>query len=71
MPSGRAVMMALVFTAPGELEMRDVPEPEQADGEVLVHVRAAGICGSELHGARHPGFRVPPPDHGTRVRRHQ
>jgi threonine dehydrogenase-like Zn-dependent dehydrogenase len=60
MPSGRAVMMALVFTAPGELEMRDVPEPEPADGEVLVHVRAAAICGSELHGARHPGFRVPP-----------
>ena len=60
MPAGRAVMMALVFTAPGELEMRDVPDPEPADGEVLVHVRAAGICGSELHGARHPGFRVPP-----------
>ena len=60
MPTGRAVMMALVFTAPGELEMRDVPEPERADGEILVHVRAAGICGSELHGARHPGFRVPP-----------
>jgi threonine dehydrogenase-like Zn-dependent dehydrogenase len=53
-------MMALVFTGPGELEMQDVPEPEPADGEVLVHVRRAGICGSELHGARHPGFRVPP-----------
>ena len=53
-------MKALVFTGPGALEMHDVPEPELADGDVLVHVRAGGICGSELHGARHPGFRKPP-----------
>jgi threonine dehydrogenase-like Zn-dependent dehydrogenase len=51
---------ALVFTGPGLLELHDVPEPEVSDGEVLVHVRAVGICGSELHGARHPGFRKPP-----------
>jgi 2-desacetyl-2-hydroxyethyl bacteriochlorophyllide A dehydrogenase len=51
---------ALVFTGPGRMEMQDVPEPEVADGDVLVHVRAVGICGSELHGARHPGFRKPP-----------
>jgi len=51
---------ALVFTGPGTLELLDVAEPEVADGEVLVQVRAAGICGSELHGARRPGFRKPP-----------
>jgi len=51
---------ALVFTAPGTVELLDVPEPDPAPGEVLVQVRAAGICGSELHGARHPGFRKPP-----------
>jgi threonine dehydrogenase-like Zn-dependent dehydrogenase len=51
---------ALVFTGPGALELHDVPEPELADGDVLVHVRTVGICGSELHGARHPGFRKPP-----------
>jgi threonine dehydrogenase-like Zn-dependent dehydrogenase len=51
---------ALVFTAPGTVELLDVPEPEPSPGEVLVQVRAAGICGSELHGARHPGFRKPP-----------
>ena len=51
---------ALVFTAPGQVELLDVPEPDPAPGEVLVEVRAAGICGSELHGARHPGFRQPP-----------
>jgi len=53
-------MRALVFTAPGTVEMLDVPEPDPGPGEVLVQVRAAGICGSELHGARHPGFRQPP-----------
>ena len=53
-------MKALVFTAPGRVELLDVPEPEAAPGEVLVEVRAAGICGSELHGARRPGFRKPP-----------
>jgi threonine dehydrogenase-like Zn-dependent dehydrogenase len=51
---------ALVFTAPGTMELLDVPEPDPAPGEVLVQVRAAGICGSELHGARRPGFRKPP-----------
>jgi threonine dehydrogenase-like Zn-dependent dehydrogenase len=51
---------ALVFTAPGQVKLLDVPEPDPAPGEALVEVRAAGICGSELHGARHPGFRQPP-----------
>ncbi len=53
-------MKALVFTGPSILEMQDVPEPQVAPDEALVHVRSAGICGSELHGARTPGFRVPP-----------
>ena len=53
-------MKALVFTAPGTVELLDVPEPDPAPGDVLVQVRAAGICGSELHGARRPGFRKPP-----------
>ena len=53
-------MRALVFTGPGAVELRDVPEPQLAEGDVLIHVRSAGICGSELHGVRRPGFRVPP-----------
>jgi threonine dehydrogenase-like Zn-dependent dehydrogenase len=53
-------LRALVFTAPGAVELLDVPEPELAPDEHLVHVRSAGICGSELHGVRDPGFRVPP-----------
>src|SRR5215467_1633223 len=55
-----APVKALVFTAPGRVELLDVPEPDPAPGEAVVQVRAAGICGSELHGARRPGFRTPP-----------
>jgi threonine dehydrogenase-like Zn-dependent dehydrogenase len=54
-------MRAMVYTAPLELEMQDVPEPAPAAGEVVVEVRAAGICGSELEGFRSRSpFRVPP-----------
>lgn len=38
----------------GELLVRDdVPEPEPQVGQVLVDVLACGICGSDLHFARH------------------
>jgi threonine dehydrogenase-like Zn-dependent dehydrogenase len=50
----------MVFTAPGIVEIQDVPDATAGDGEVIVHVDRAGICGSELHGIRTPGFRVPP-----------
>ncbi|MEV6154079.1 alcohol dehydrogenase catalytic domain-containing protein [Nonomuraea sp. NPDC052129] len=53
-------MKALVFTGPSVVELREVPEPVVGADEVLVHVAASGICGSELHGVRTPGFRVPP-----------
>jgi len=43
-------MKALVFTAVGKVEMRDLPEPTPATGEVLVRVAATGICGSDVHG---------------------
>jgi L-iditol 2-dehydrogenase len=33
----------------GEVEVRDVAEPEVAAGRVLIEVKAAGVCGSDLH----------------------
>lgn len=33
----------------GELEVRDLPEPGPVPGRVLVEVRAAGVCGSDVH----------------------
>src|SRR5665213_4356045 len=53
-------MKALVFTGPGVVEVRDVDDARAQQGEVIVHVDRAGICGSELHGIATPGFRVPP-----------
>ena len=44
-------MQALVkFAAgPGNMELRDVPIPQPGQGEVQIAVRAASICGSDLH----------------------
>ncbi len=51
-------MLALVKTAagPGNLELRDVAVPQIAPDEVLLRVRACGICGSDLkiQDDRHP-----------------
>jgi len=43
-------MKALLLTAPSQLEWVDFPRPEPVAGEVLVRVRACGICGSDIHG---------------------
>ncbi|HST40618.1 MAG TPA: alcohol dehydrogenase catalytic domain-containing protein [Conexibacter sp.] len=55
-------MRAIVYTAPLTLEHRaEQPEPVAGPGEVVVEVRAVGICGSELEGFRSQSpFRVPP-----------
>jgi threonine dehydrogenase-like Zn-dependent dehydrogenase len=53
-------MRALVYTSPGEVQLRDEPSPRARPDEELLTVLASGICGSELHGFRTPGMRVPP-----------
>lgn len=42
-------MRAAVLNEPGDLEVREVPVPEPGAGEVLVRVRACGVCGSDIH----------------------
>ena len=37
----------------GDLDVVDLPEPEPADGQVLLEVTGCGICGSDLHARRH------------------
>ena len=32
-----------------EVEVRDVPEPQMGPGQVLVEVKATGVCGSDVH----------------------
>ena len=54
-------MQALVYEGPRELNMRMLPVPEPAVGEVLIKVSYAGICGSELSGyLGQNSLRVPP-----------
>ena len=42
-------MKALVYSAPETFEIKDVPEPEVGPDEVLIKVRACGICKTDLH----------------------
>src|SRR5262245_66151106 len=37
----------------GRIWVDDVPDPQPKSGEVLVKSLACGICGSDLHAARH------------------
>ncbi len=41
---------ALVFEGPWQMPLHDRPAREAGPGEVVVAVRAAGICGSDVHG---------------------
>ena len=43
-------MKALVLKEYNKFAYEDVPEPELGPAEVLVAVRACGICGSDVHG---------------------
>ncbi len=62
MTSTDTTMQALMFTAPRTLELQTLPLPEiQQPDDVLLRVRAAGICGSDLHGyTGQSGRRTPP-----------
>ncbi len=54
-------MKALVLEASMRLSYTDVPTPRPGPGEVLVDVRACGICGSDVHGMDgRTGRRIPP-----------
>ena len=54
-------MKALLLSAPDRLEYTDVPDPLVGAEDVLVEVRACGICGSDIHGMDgSTGRRIPP-----------
>lgn len=54
-------MKALTLEAYRKLVYHDVPLPKIADDEVLVEVKACGICGSDVHGwDGSTGRRIPP-----------
>lgn len=54
-------MKALLLTEYKKLEVTDIPVPEIGPDDVLVQVRACGICGSDIHGYDgSTGRRIPP-----------
>ena len=54
-------MKALIFTKPYSFKYSDFPDPVAGDDDVLVRVKACGICGSDVHGfTGKTGRRIPP-----------
>src|SRR5688572_21220972 len=47
-------MRGLVFLGDKQLELRSYPDPTPGPGEVVLAIKASGICGSDL-----PPFRAP------------
>jgi len=43
-------MKALVLVEYNRLEIQDIPEPQFGPEDVLIEVKACGICGSDVHG---------------------
>ena len=43
-------MQALWLAEYKRLEMAEMPEPPRAPADLLVRVKACGICGSDIHG---------------------
>jgi L-iditol 2-dehydrogenase len=54
-------MKALVYKEPYCFEYSDFPDPAVGDDDVLIRVKACGICGSDVHGCTgKTGRRLPP-----------
>jgi L-iditol 2-dehydrogenase len=54
-------MKALLLSEYNKLDITEMPTPQIADDEVLIRVRACGICGSDIHGYDgSTGRRIPP-----------
>lgn len=42
-------MKAVVFESPNKVEIIDVPDPVIKENEVLIKVKASGVCGTDVH----------------------
>ena len=47
-------MKAVRFTGDRELEIAEIPDPTPDVGEVIIEIKASGMCGSDLHQYRAP-----------------
>ena len=48
-------MRGVVFTGNRQLELREFPDPTPGPGEVVLEMKASGMCGSDLHSYRAVG----------------
>lgn len=54
-------MHGLVYYGPGDIRWEAIPDPTPGRGEVLVEIKAVGICGSDVEGyLGKTGRRIPP-----------
>src|SRR4051812_17215857 len=54
-------MRALVYTAPGRVELEERPGPAVLPGEEQIAIQVAGVCGSDISGfLGHSALRKPP-----------
>jgi 2-desacetyl-2-hydroxyethyl bacteriochlorophyllide A dehydrogenase len=49
-------MKAAVFHGPNDITIEEVDQPGLGEGDILLRVRACGICGSDLHTYKHGLF---------------
>ena len=42
-------MKAVIFDSPGTVRVSDAPDPAVGPGDVLIAVKAAGVCGTDVH----------------------
>ena len=57
----KKTMQAVAYLEPGRIEIKDVPVPHPASGELLVRVRAATTCGTDVKTYLRGHPRFPPP----------
>jgi threonine 3-dehydrogenase len=58
-------MRALVKTTPEHTDLKKIPVPEPGENQVLIRVKAAALCGTDLHiynwnsWSQHAGIQLP------------
>ena len=54
-------MKGMLLSAYKQLDLVDMPSPQPAEDELLIRIKACGICGSDVHGYDgSTGRRLPP-----------
>jgi L-iditol 2-dehydrogenase len=54
-------MQAVVYYAPGDIRIEDIPKPSLKCGELLVHIDACAVCGTDLKSKHHGNPRIKAP----------